>query len=143
MIYKCFKYNKIGHLSKNFPLKTKLCPKCNHSNCSEIFIKSTWKCTNCGENHSAAYRECLSFKSAISKAMDRQQNLSYAQTVCRRTAKEEMETFKANMIINIHQLTKIVTTVLWEINREEYNTINQLVYKVAQIVKQSVNISTV
>ena len=43
--------------------------------------------------------------------MDRQQNISYAQAVCRRTAKEEIEVFKTN-IINIQQLTKIVTTVL-------------------------------
>ena len=50
-------------------------------------------------------------KSAISKSMDRQQNISYAQAVCRRTAKEEIEVFKTN-IINIQQLTKIVTTVL-------------------------------
>ena len=74
--------------------------------------------------------------------MDRQQNLSYAQAVCRRTEKE-IEAFNANIIINIHQLTKITATVLWEINREDYNTIDHLGYKAIQIVKQSVKISTV
>ena len=39
------------------------------------------------------------------------QNLSYAQAVCRRAAKEEMEVFKTNVIINVQQLTKIVTAV--------------------------------
>ena len=34
--------------------------------------------------------------------MDRRQNLSYAQLVFRRTATEEIEAFKANVIINIH-----------------------------------------
>ena len=71
------------------------------------------------------------------------QNPSYAQAVCRATAKEEIEAFKANIIMNIHQLTKIITSVLCEINRDDFNTIDQLGYKVAQIVKQSVNISTV
>ena len=73
--------------------------------------------------------------------MDRCQNLSYAQAVCRRIAMEEIEAFKANVIINIHHLTKIITTVLWEINKVNFNTIDQLGYKVAQIIKQSVNSS--
>ena len=101
-----------------------------------------WKCISCGGNHSAAYRGCPSLKSDISKSMGRQQNLSYAQTVCRRTAKEEIDAFKANVIMNVHQLTKIITRVLWEINKDDFNTIDQLGYKVAQIVKQSVNIYT-
>ena len=64
--------------------------------------------------HSASYRGCPLFKSAILKFVDRQQNLSYAQAVCRRTAKEEIESFKSNIIINIHQLAKIITIVLWK-----------------------------
>ena len=75
--------------------------------------------------------------------MDGQQNLSCAQAVSRREAKEEIKAFKANIIVNIRQLTKIIITVLWEINREEYNTIDQLAYKLVRIVKQSVNISIV
>ena len=63
--------------------------------------------------------------------------------MCRRRAKEEIEAFKANMIMNIHQLGKSIPTVLWEINRDDFNTTDQLGYKVAQIVKQSVNICTV
>ena len=42
--------------------------------------------------------------------------------------------------MNIHHLTRIITTVLWEINEDDFNTIDQLGYKVAQI-KQSVNSS--
>ena len=59
--------------------------------------------------------------------MDRQQNISYAQAVCRRTAKEEIEAFKTN-IINIQQLTKIVTTAFWETNRDDFNTFEQVWY---------------
>ena len=59
-----------------------------------------WKCTNCNGNHSAAYKGCLSIKAAISKSMDRRQNLSYAQAACRRTAKEEIEAFKTSVLIN-------------------------------------------
>ena len=61
----------------------------------------------------------------------------------RRTAKEEIEAFKANVITNINQLTKIITIVLWEVNKDDFDIIDQLGYKVAQILKQSVNTSTV
>ena len=77
--------------------------------------------------------------------MGRRQNLSYVQAVCRGSAKEEIEAFKANIIINIHHLTRIITTVLLEINKDDkddFNTIDQLGYKVAQIIKQSINSST-
>ena len=73
--------------------------------------------------------------------MDRQQNLSYAQVV--RAANEEIEAFNANVIINVQQLTKIITAVLWKINREKFNFINQLANRVAQVVRQSVSNSTV
>ena len=77
--------------------------------------------------------------------MGRRQNISYVQAVCRGSAKEEIEAFKANIIINIHHLTRIITTVLLEINKDDkddFNTIDQLGYKVAQIIKQSINSST-
>ena len=60
----------------------------------------------------------------------------------RRKAKEEIEVFKANVIMNIHHLTRIITTVLWEINKDDFNTIDQLGYKIAQIIKQTVNSSS-
>ena len=143
LIYKCYTCNKIGHLTKNCKQKARMCPKCNNTNCPGTCPKSIWKCINCGGNHSAAYRGCPSIKAAIAKSMDRQQNLSYAQAVCRRTAQEEIDAFKANVIMNVQQLIKIITTVLWEVNKDDFNTIDQLGNKVAQIVKQSVNISTV
>ena len=139
LIYKCFTCNKIGHLTKNCKLKDKLFPKCNSKICCGNCPKAIWKCTNCNGNHSVAYRGCPALKSAITKSMDRQQNLSYAQAVCRRTAKEEIEAFKANVIINAHHLSSITTTVLWEINKDDFDTIDQLGHKVSQIIKQSVN----
>ena len=139
LIYKCFTYNKIGYLTKNCELKDKLCPKCNSKNCSDNCPKAIWKCTNCNGNHSAAYRGCPAVKSAITKSMNRRQNFSYAQAVCRRTAKEEIEAFQANVIINVHNLSRIITTVLWEINKNDFDTIDQLGHKVVQIIKQSVN----
>ena len=73
--------------------------------------------------------------------MDRRQNLSYAQVVCRKTAKEEIEAFKTSVIINVHHLSRILTTILWKINKEDFDTIDQLGHKVAQIIKQSINSS--
>lgn len=49
--------------------------------------------------------------------MDRKQSISYAQAMFRRAAKEEIEEFKVNVIINIQQLLKTTTRVIWEINR--------------------------
>ena len=43
----------------------------------------------------------------MAKSIDRQQNISYAQAVCWRAAKEEIEAFKANVIINVQQWVKI------------------------------------
>ena len=56
--------------------------------------------------------------------MDRCQNLSYAQEVCRSAAKEEFEAYKANITMNIHHLTRIITKILWEINK--MNSIPQI-----------------
>ena len=61
--------------------------------------------------------------------------------MCRRTAKEEIEAFKATVIINLHHLSRIITTVLWEITINDFDTIDQLGHKVAQMIKQSVNSS--
>ena len=142
LLYKCYTCNKIGHLTKNCKLKDKLCPKCNNTNCSGTCPKALWKYTSCNGNHSAAYKGCPSIKAAISKSMDRRQNLSYAQAVCRRTAKEEIEAFKTNVLININHLTRIITKVLWEINKDDFNTIEQLGSKISTIVKETVNSSS-
>ena len=143
LIYKCYTCNKIGQLTKSCKLKAKLSPKCNSTNCSGTCPKWIWKATNCNGTHSAAYRGYPLLKSAISKSKYRRQNHSYAHSVYRKTAKEEMEAFKANVITNINQLTKIITIVLWEVNKDDFDIIDQLGYKVAQILKQSVNTSTV
>ena len=71
--------------------------------------------------------------------MDRRENLSYAQAVRKRTAKEAIEAFKANIIINVRNLTRIISTDLWEINKNDFDTIDHLGDKVAQIIKQSVS----
>ena len=55
---------------------------------------------------------------------------------------EEIEAFKANVLININHLTRIMTKVLWEINEDDYNNIEQLGSKIATIVKETVNSSS-
>ena len=121
LIHKCFTCNKIGHLTKNCKTKVIICPKFNTRNFADSCPKSSWKCTNCGENYSAAYKRCPSFKTALAKSLNKHQNLSYAKAVCRRTAKVEIKAFKANIIVNVNQLIKIITTVLWGITGEDFS----------------------
>ena len=75
--------------------------------------------------------------------MDRRQGLSYAQAVRRKTAKEEIEAFKANVLININHLARIIAKVLWEVNRDDFNTTDQVGSKIAKIVIETVNSSSV
>ena len=131
LIYKCFACNKNGHMTKNCNSKAKLRTKCDIANCPGNCSKANWKCDNCGGNHSAVYKESFSYKSAISKSLDIEQNISYAQTVCRRGAKKGIEVFKANMIINLPQSIRIITIVIKEIDREDSNFIDQLANRVS------------
>ena len=56
----------------------------------------------------------------MTESLDRYQNISYAQAVYRRAGKEKIEAFK------VQQLVKIITTVIWEINRKEFDFIDQM-----------------
>ena len=136
LVNKCFISKKIGHLTKKYRSKVKLCPKCNSTNRSGNYRKANWKCRYCGGNHSAAYKGFHSYKSAISKSLGRHENISYAQAVWRRAAKETIEAFKANVVINLQQLIKIIATVIWKINNQEFDFINHLTNRVVEIVRE-------
>ena len=58
--------------------------------------------------------------------------------MCRRTAKEEIEAFKANVLININHLRRIITKALWEINKDDLNTTEQFGSEIATIVKERI-----
>ena len=73
--------------------------------------------------------------------MDRPPNLSYEQAVSRRRTKDEIEAFKANVIISVYHLSRTITAVLRETNKDDFDTIDQFGHKVAQIIKQSANSS--
>ena len=143
LIHKYFTCNKIGHLTKSCKAKVKLCPKCNTPNYAGNCPKSSWKCTNCGGNHSTAYKGCPSFKTGLAKPLDKHQHLSYAQAVCRRTAKEEIKAFKANITANVNQLIKIISTMLWEITGEDFSYRDHLAGRVAGIVREYLNNSAI
>ena len=55
---------------------------------------------------------------------------------------KEIKAFRANVLINIHHLTRIITKVLWGIITDKFNTIDQIGSKIAQIIKQTVNSSS-
>ena len=61
----------------------------------------------------------------MKKSTNRQQNISYALAMCKRAAKQDIEAFKANVIINVQQLVKMITTVIYENYREEFEFIDQ------------------
>ena len=67
------------------------------------------------------------------------ENFSCTQAVCRRTAKEEIEFFKSNVLTNINYQTRIITKILWEINKDGFNTIDRFEYKTITIAKETVN----
>ena len=94
-------------------------------------------------NHIAPYKGCPSFKTALAKSLYKHQNLSFAQAMSSRTAKEEIEAFKANIIVNANQLIKIISTVLWDITGVDFICRDHLAGRVAGIVTQSLNNSTV
>ena len=84
-----------------------------------------------------------SFKTVQANSINKHQNLSYAQAKCRRTTKEEIEAFKANIAATVNQFIKIITTVLWEITGEDFGCKDHLGGRVSGIVRQSLNNSTV
>ena len=49
---------------------------------------------------------------------------------------------KTNVLININHLTTIIAKVLWEIDKDDFNTIEQLGSKISTIVKETVNSSS-
>ena len=110
----------------------------NSVKCVDTCPKASWKCVNCGGNHNAAYKGWLSYKNAITNLIDKQQNISYAQAVCRRAAKEEI----ANVIINIQQLAKLTAIVIWEINSNEFDYINKMSDRISKIVRETVKNSS-
>ena len=58
--------------------------------------------------------------------------------MCSSSAKEEIDAFKVNVTINIQKLVKIITAVIWEINHDEFNNINQMADRIAKIVHGTV-----
>ena len=64
----------------------------------------------------------------MTKSIHRQQNVSYAQAVGGRSAKEDIETVKTNVFINFQQLVKVITTGI-RIDREEFDFIDQWLTK--------------
>ena len=64
----------------------------------------------------------------MTKSIHRQQNVSYAQAVGGRAAKEDIETVKTNVFINFQQLVKVITTGI-RIDREEFDFIDQWLTK--------------
>ena len=75
----------------------------------------------------------------MTKSIDRQQNISYAQAVCWRAAKEEIEAFKANVIINVQQWVKIFFSYIHYIIHCKIKRDNHQVPKITRVPRNKTN----
>ena len=68
-IIQCYKCQKFGHMRKNCTSKTEICRFCsmNHEsrNCNHRGNTSTYKCGNCGLNHSTTYYGCPALQARV------------------------------------------------------------------------------
>ncbi len=70
----CYKCNKFNHYAKSCPNQP-VCRFCGTTTCGSLHEngktcdikndRTKYKCANCGDNHSAAYRGCLYFKELV------------------------------------------------------------------------------
>ena len=76
---RCFKCNKYGHGSKNCRQEAGTCVICGESQHGEQCVK-TPKCSNCGEQHSAASKECFYYKlEAETITLQTREKISYTE----------------------------------------------------------------
>ena len=110
MIYKLNTCNKIGHLTKSCKLRAKLCPKCNSTICPGTCPKSIGNVSIVEEIIVLLIRDALHSNHPFQNTWI--EDKIYTPAVCRRTAKEEVEAFIVNIVINIQQLTKIINSTV-------------------------------
>ena len=58
---RCFKCQKFGHIVTNCKSRVAKCAKCGKTDHDYKDCTNDMKCTNCGKNHSAAFRGCEAF----------------------------------------------------------------------------------
>jgi hypothetical protein len=144
---RCYNCQMYGHIATNCRGKLK-CPCCaqNHKfeDCTQREEKENYKCANCNENHSAAYKGCETFKKAKEiKIISKRENIDYVEAT--KIYKQKTEC-KQTQPINIQQITakeqvidenKIVTKVMGEIRQKQQQEQAEIIDKVTENLNKS------
>lgn len=80
---RCYKCQRFGHTATNCNSSSQICPRCSGSHSyQDCPDKDQLKCSNCGGNHSAAYKGCPKYKQAVEVQRVRVENkISYKEAV--------------------------------------------------------------
>ena len=65
LVSRCTKCQKFGHIYTKCLAKQYTCARCGGNNCPKICQKEIKKCANCNGDHSAAYKGCSMYKTAL------------------------------------------------------------------------------
>ena len=136
MVIRCFNCNKLGHTAKTCKNK-KSCPRCTKENCKGDCKKENMKCINCGEKHSAAYAGCIAVKKHIQEKINLNRQKTYAASLTRETVKNEISVLKKDLL-EYSMLSKIITNVFWEINKNDFNNLEQFAQAISNCVVKTV-----
>ena len=137
LILRCFNCNKIGHSAKTCK-NQKTCPRCTKTNCNGDCHVDNWKCTNCGNNHSAAYAGCPAIKKIINNKFEVTKKESYATALTQKTVKQEPNSFKKQFMIDYNLIAIIISKVLWDLNRLEYENLEAFSTAITKMVLETV-----
>ena len=123
---RCTNCQAFGHLSRACKAQARCvrCSgyKCEKNNCKENFRK----CANCGENHSAAYKNCNAVKTHIKGQFERRKQISYAEMTKQNMAtitsnqnnyeqeNKELKDIIKNLTKSITRLTDMMTQIQYQ-----------------------------
>ena len=82
-IIKCHQCNQFGHYKSECKVKDQKCGRCNtnRDTCKFSCVKTSFKCTNCGGEHSSNYKGCPTYKKEIEKATENKKKSEQNQQI--------------------------------------------------------------
>ena len=77
-VQRCIKCQRLGHNNKNCKFNRR-CVRCSGTSCGQECTKEILKCSNCGEQHSSAYKGCRVYHQALKENEQKHQIKTYAE----------------------------------------------------------------